>query len=87
MAKKKKLAVRYRDRNTGKFVSEKTWKRSRAHGGKRYRRERSRKTKPRRIVRPRKLPKPARLTKEKIEEIIKDEKAEYGGAFDSSKKK
>lgn len=31
----------YRDRKTGKFVSRKTWKRSRAQGGTRYRRQRT----------------------------------------------
>ena len=30
----------YRDRITGRFVSKSTWKRSRAHGGSRYKRER-----------------------------------------------
>ena len=30
----------YRDRITGRFVSKSTWKRSRAHGGSRYRAER-----------------------------------------------
>jgi hypothetical protein len=31
---------RYRDSRTGRFVSESTWKRSKAQGGKRYKRER-----------------------------------------------
>src|SRR5215467_9743763 len=32
--------MRYRDRDTGKFVSYVTWKRSKAHGGTRFVRER-----------------------------------------------
>jgi len=35
------MPFRYRDTKTGKLVSESTWKRSRAKGGKRYKRERS----------------------------------------------
>lgn len=30
---------RYRDRKTGRFAKKSTWKRSKAHGGKRYKRE------------------------------------------------
>jgi len=47
MAKAKKarrLAV-YRDKKSGRFVSEATWKRSKAHGGTRYIRQRT-KTRP-----------------------------------------
>ena len=83
MAKKKTTLVRYRDRDTGRFVSKKTWKRSRAHDGIRYKREFYR----------------APIREEEIEEIIEDEEeeeeeeyseeeeVEYGGAFDSPKKK
>ena len=37
--------MRFRDRKTGRFVSRATWRRSKAHGGKRYVRERPRKLK------------------------------------------
>jgi hypothetical protein len=89
MAEKKK-ATRYRNRLTGRFVSEKTWKRSRAHGGSRFRREVSRRVKRRKasVKRPRaipkkkrrKLPAPERREREEIEE---EEEPEFGGAFDS----
>jgi hypothetical protein len=51
-----KKRVVYRDYKTGKFVSKSTWKRSRAHGGTRYKRHRVRQVIPRK--RPR-LKKPA----------------------------
>jgi hypothetical protein len=35
------MAARYRDTKTGRLVSKETWKRSRARGGKRYKRETS----------------------------------------------
>lgn len=38
MAKKKKTRTVYRDSKTGKRVSESKWKRSKAHGGTRYKR-------------------------------------------------
>lgn len=39
MAEKRTRTV-YRDTQTGKFVKRSTWKRSKAHGGRRYKRER-----------------------------------------------
>jgi hypothetical protein len=39
MAKTKKSVTRYRDTKTGRWVSKSTWKRSKAQGGTRYKRE------------------------------------------------
>jgi hypothetical protein len=89
VAKKRKTITRYRDKQTGKFVSKATWKRSRAHGGSRFRRERARvkrapkKLIARRKVRPRTLPRPAREEIERVIEEEEEEETEYGGAFDS----
>ena len=85
---KRKTVTRYRDKQTGRFVSRKTWKLSRAHGGNKFKRvklAKPRRAKPLKPLRPRKLPKPKRerLTEEEIEEAIEDEEAEYAGAFDS----
>jgi len=69
----------YRDTHTGLFVSKATWKRSRAHGGTRYRRSRTGpgKEHPKtRTVRAAALPEP----EERYEE---EEEIEYSGAFDS----
>lgn len=70
----------YRDTETGKFVSKATWKRSRAHGGTRYRRSRTGPVKKHpkiaKAVRAAALPEP----EERYEE---EEEIEYGGAFDS----
>jgi hypothetical protein len=44
-AKKNQRSVVYRDKGSGRFVSEATWKRSKAHGGTRYIRQRT-KTRP-----------------------------------------
>jgi len=73
--------MRYRDTRTGRFVSKATWKRSRAHGGSRYRRVRiapvsDRHPKKAGPVRAAALPEPE-------ERYEKDEEIEYGGAFDS----
>src|SRR5262245_17438207 len=86
-----RILARYRDKNTGRFVSKKTWQRSRAKGGQRFKRERivskeapstQRKPKPRRErLRPRALPKPRK--KVKREEREEEEEPEFGGAFDS----
>jgi len=53
MAKKRKKYVTiYRDTKTGRRVKKDTWKRSRAHGGKRYKRERIKPTRRARPMRP-----------------------------------
>lgn len=90
---KRKTVTRYRDKDTGRFVSKKTWRRSRAQGGQRFVRTRiaslaARRRKPivrKKRLRPRALPKPRKrkLTEEEIEEIIEEEEIEYSGAFDS----
>jgi hypothetical protein len=72
VAKKRKTITRYRDRQTGKFASKATWKRSRAHGGSRFRREHTRT-----------LSKPGRKEIERAIEEEEEEEIEYGGAFDS----
>lgn len=78
--------ARYRDRQTGRFVSKSTWTRSKAHDGTRYKREYAK-------PEPTKLPPPEPTEKqlEELEEIFEelaeefeeDEEAEYEGAFDS----
>jgi hypothetical protein len=82
---KKKTVTRYRDRKTGRFVAKSTWKRSRARGGTRIKREtQSRAGKPlrkRKLPRPRTLPRPERREREEREE--EEEEIEYGGAIDS----
>jgi len=83
----KKTITRYRDSKTGKFVSKKTWQRSRVHGGKRYRRQSvelpAARRKPKAPkMRPRTLPKPK--PKEIEREVEREEEEiEYEGAFDS----
>jgi hypothetical protein len=81
----KKTTTRYRDRETGRFVSKATWQRSRAHHGSRFRREVirwaiRRKRKP--PVRPRALPTPEEIERE-IAREEEEEEIEYAGAFDS----
>lgn len=73
--------MKFRDKKTGRFVARATWKRSKAHGGTRYVREKT-------PVAKRKLPEPEEFTQEEIdraieEEFEEDEEAEYEGAFDS----
>lgn len=48
----RKTYDRYRDRLTGRFVKRSTWKRSKAHGGDRYKRERVPRKKEREIEPP-----------------------------------
>lgn len=67
--------VTYRDRKTGRFVKKATWQRSIARGGKRYKRERPKPKRKRKLSRP---PKPP------IEEF---ETIELVGGFDSPGKK
>lgn len=77
--------ARYRDRETGRFVSKEKWTRSKAHGGTRYVRERiipaeisaekKREEKIREQI--------EREIEEEQEEFEEDEQAEYTGAFDS----
>lgn len=57
----------YRDSKTGRFASKSTYTRSRARGGKRYRRETTRRERERAIE----------------EEREEEEEPEYTGAFDS----
>jgi len=81
----KKTITRYRDRKTGRFVSAATWRRSRAHGGSRFHREKARRVKrrkPTQPVRPRALPTPEEIKRE-IAREEEEEEIEYAGAFDS----
>jgi hypothetical protein len=81
----KKTTTRYRDRESGRFVSKATWRRSRAHGGTKFRRERTRRIKRRKPplkVRPRALPTPEEIERE-IAREEEEEEIEYAGAFDS----
>ena len=63
---KKRTVTRYRDKDTGRFVSKKTWQRSRTQGGQRFVRSRIVKRAKRRLepivrkkrLRPRALPRP-----------------------------
>lgn len=82
MAKETKRPVRFRDTKTGRFVSKSTWKRSRAHGGTRYKRER---LKPAHRARPARPPALPVLTEEELAEIEFEEQ-EYQGAFDTGGK-
>ncbi len=85
---------RYRDKDTGRFVSSATWNRSKAHGGVRYKQELVPLHKPPEAPERPRLPRPATMREEEelerleeeLEQIIEDENAEYGGAFDSPKK-
>lgn len=87
----KKTTQRYRDRETGRFVSKATWQRSRAHGGTRYRRQSVKLPAARRKpkapkMRPRALPTPEEIEREILREEElgeEDESADFGGAFDS----
>jgi len=47
--------MKYRDKKTGRFVSAAKWKRSKAQGGTRYKRERAKKKKKREVTPPREL--------------------------------
>lgn len=87
------MAVRYRDRETKRFVSEATWKHSKAQGGTRYVRERYDRQEERRRARER-----AEREIEEVEEAIEEggfeiieeeeeEEPEYTGAFDYSRTK
>lgn len=48
----------YRDRQTGKFAKKSTWKRSKSHGGNRYKRERVKRKKRERGIEPPQPPQP-----------------------------
>jgi hypothetical protein len=84
----RKTTQRYRDRETGRFVSKATWQRSRAHGGTRYKRSQVKVTRVKRRVpsppkmRPRALPTPEEIERE-IEREEEEEEIEWSGAFDS----
>lgn len=81
MARKHKARVAYRDKVTGRFVSRATWKRSKAHGGARFRRAvLGKRTPSKRSMRPKALPGP-RLKDVEDREIYDD--IEFQGAFDS----
>jgi len=75
----------YRDKRTGRFASKKTWKRSKARGGKRYVRQgivlpaRGRK----RVRRAVRLP----VVRPRVEEIEEFEEIELVGGFDSPGRK
>lgn len=70
------MTARYRDRDTGRFVSKEKWTRSKAQGGTRYVRQ---------YIKPAEIkPKEVKEIEEEIpEEFEEDEEAEYEGAFDS----
>jgi hypothetical protein len=71
------MAARYRDRETGRFVSKAKWTRSKAQGGTRYVRNYFEAV-------PKREEKPIEREREEIEEEAEeDEDAEYEGAFDS----
>jgi hypothetical protein len=66
----------YRDTSSGRFVSESTWRRSKAHGGKRYKRVRVKTGRKKKI-----LPVPPAPPEEPAEELLEQlglEEEEYG---------
>lgn len=76
------MAARYRDRETGRFVSRETWTRSKSHGGTKFVREY--------IRRETAAEREERIEREEIERAIEEEELEqeeeeieYAGAFDS----
>ena len=99
MAKRSTFS-RYRDRKSGRFVSQKTWQRSKS---KRYVRESvprrarqaggelQRREKPGEDTTRHRLPKPVKAKLPEPtdfeDDFTEDEEAEYGGAFDSPGKK
>lgn len=70
--------TRYRDRETGQFVSRSTWKRSKAHDGTRYKRETRRVSAMMKEAR-----REAILEELEEREEIEEQEVEYAGAFDS----
>jgi hypothetical protein len=78
----------YRDKKTGKFVSKETWKRSKAHGGLRYVREKHSKRPIRGPVRPETLLEQEMREEEEREELEieheEEEEEEIQGGFESN---
>lgn len=71
----RKTFDRYRDTETGRYVSRETWNRSHAHGGDRFKRERV----PLPSKRPKKLPAPEAIEKEIArEEEFEEYDIEFG---------
>jgi hypothetical protein len=89
----KKTTQRYRDSKTGRFTSKATWQRSRAHGGKRYRRQsvkfqagRRKPVTPK--MRPRALPTPEFIEREiRLEEEFEEYDIEFGVDYKAKKGK
>lgn len=73
----RKTFDRYRDSETGRYVSRETWNRSHAHGGERFKRERV----PLPEKHPKKLPSPEVIEKE-IKREEEEKEIEFGGAMD-----
>jgi hypothetical protein len=90
----KRTSTRYRDKDTGRFVSKSTWTRSHAHGGTRYKRTKVlvrtpvKKKRPVRVVPP-EIEEPQTFEDlDDFEDFMDDYKGEYeteefGGGFDS----
>jgi hypothetical protein len=88
----RKRQTRYRNSDTGRFVSASTWKRSKAQGGTRYKRttikvKTRKKKKPPKIIGGEPRVKPIR-TLDELEDYIDEsdeelEEIEFEGAFDS----
>lgn len=86
MAAKHKARAAYRDKVTGRFVSRAVWKRSKARGGKRYKRVRVHVPGRQRAARP-KAPLEEKEGFTEREDLVEEkedfEEIEFQGAFDS----